>query len=79
MPPRLVYNLDAIENLPKIAFRNLTVMVVLQIEPKLCGRAKCLRKPKCRIGRDASLLADDPLDPGTRQTANFSKSARRPL
>src|SRR5688572_20041239 len=33
---RIVYGLDAIENLPEIALRDLNVVVVLQIEPKLC-------------------------------------------
>src|SRR5205823_5588 len=33
---RLVYGLDAIENLAEIALGDLNVIVVLQIEPKLC-------------------------------------------
>jgi hypothetical protein len=34
--PRLVYGLDAIENLAEIALRDLKIIVVLRIEPKLC-------------------------------------------
>ena len=39
---RLVYGLDAIENLTEIALCDLNVIVVLQVEPKLCGCASAL-------------------------------------
>ena len=51
---RLVYGLDAIENLAEMAFRDLNVLVVLQIEPKLCRRAERLGEPKRRIGGNIS-------------------------
>src|SRR5882724_5815400 len=47
---RLVYGLDAIKNLAEIALRDLNVIVVLQIEPKLCSRAERLGEPKRSIG-----------------------------
>src|SRR5271169_5569534 len=43
---RPVYGLDAIENLAEIALRDLNVIVVLQIEPKLCRCAERLGEPK---------------------------------
>ena len=43
---RLVDGLDAIETLAEIALRDLNVIVVLQIEPKLCRCAECLGEPK---------------------------------
>src|SRR5215470_14920772 len=36
---RLVYGLDAVENLAKIALRDLNIIVGLQIQPKLRRRA----------------------------------------
>jgi len=41
-PPSACYGLDAIETLAEIALRDLNVMVVLQVEPKLCRGAECL-------------------------------------
>src|SRR6266851_5194411 len=73
---RLVYGLDAIENLAEIALRDLNVIVVLQIEPKLCRGAECLGEPKRSIGGNAGLFAGDPLDPCARQAAGLGKSAR---
>ena len=64
-------------NLAEITPRNLDVVVVLQIKPKLGRRAECLAEPKRSISGDASLFADDPLDPRTRQAASLCKSARR--
>jgi len=43
---RLVYGLDAIEKLAEIALRDLNVIVVLQIEPKLYRRAERLGEPQ---------------------------------
>ena len=63
---RLVYGLDSIENLAEIALRDLNVIVVLQIEPKLCRCAECLGEPKSSIGGNAGLFAGDPLDPRAR-------------
>jgi uncharacterized protein (DUF433 family) len=48
-PPSAVHDFDAIEKLAEIALRNLNFMV-LQIEPKLCGRAERLGEPKRRVG-----------------------------
>src|SRR5258708_33111319 len=76
---RLIDGLDAIKNLAEIALCDLNVIVVLQIEPKLCGCAERLGEPKRRIGADASLFAGDPLDPSARQAAGLGKSARRHL
>src|ERR1700738_203259 len=72
---RLVDGLDAIETLAEIALRDLNVIVVLQIEPKLCRCAECLGEPKRSIGGNASPFAGDPFDPGARQAANLGKSA----
>src|SRR5258708_5006583 len=74
---RLVYGLDAIEHLAEIALRNLNVIVVLQIEPKVCRCAECLGEPKRSIGGNAGLFAGDPLDPCARQAAGLGKSAPR--
>src|SRR6202521_2554716 len=73
---RLVYGLDAIEKLAEIALRDLNVIVVLQIEPKLCRRAERFGEPKRGIGANAGLFAGDPLDPCARQAAGLGKSAR---
>src|SRR5882757_715569 len=73
---RLVYGLDVIENLAEIAFRDLNVIVVLQIEPKLCRCAERLGEPKRSIGSNADLFAGDPLNPCARQAAGLGKSAR---
>jgi hypothetical protein len=64
---RLVYGLDAIENLAEIALCDLNVIVVLQVEPKLCGCPERLGEPKRSIGGNAGLFAGDPLDPRARQ------------
>src|SRR5713226_9218248 len=61
----------------EIALRDLNVIVVLQIEPKLCRGAECLGEPKRRIGGNAGPFAGDPFDPCARQAANLGKSARR--
>ena len=74
---RLVHGLDAIENLAEIAFRDLNVIVVLKIEPKLRRRAERLGEPQRRIGSNAGLFAGDPLDPSARQAAGLGKSPRR--
>jgi hypothetical protein len=73
---RLVYGLDAIENLAQTTFRDLNIIVDLQIEPKLSRCAKRLAESKRSIGRNASLLAGNPFDPSPRQAANFGESAR---
>jgi hypothetical protein len=65
----------SIENLAEIALRDLNVIIVLQIEPKLGRCAECLGEPKRRIGGDAGLFAGDPLDPRARQAAGPGKSA----
>src|SRR5215470_17473856 len=72
---RLVYGLDAIENLAKIALCNLDIIVGLQIEPKLRRRAERFAKPKRSISGNASLFTGDPLDPCARQAASLGKSA----
>src|ERR1700674_4730379 len=74
---RLVYGLDAIENLAEIAFRDLNVIVVLQIEPKLCRCAERLGEPKRSIGGNAGLFAGDPPARWGRKAAGLGKSARR--
>src|SRR5438132_7222291 len=74
---RLVYGLDAIENLAEAAFRDLNVIVVLQIEPKLWRCAERLSEPERRIGGNAALFAGDPLHSRARQAAGLGKSARR--
>src|SRR5262245_707201 len=76
---RLVYGLDAIKNLAEIALRDLNVIVVLQIEPKLCRCAERLGEPKRGIRRDAGLFAGDPFDSCPRQAADLGKRARRHL
>ena len=68
---------SSIENLAEIALRDLNVIVVLQIEPKLCRCAERLGEPKRSIGGNAGLFAGDPLDPCARQAAGLGKSARR--
>src|ERR1700686_5555071 len=73
---RLVYGLDSIEKLAEIALRDLNIIIVLQIEPKLCRRAERLGEPQRSIGGNAGLSARDPLDPCARQAAGLSKSAR---
>src|SRR5215469_15236744 len=50
--PRLVYSLDAVENLAQIALSDLNIVVGLQIQPKLRRRAKRLGEPKRGIGRN---------------------------
>src|ERR1700680_211528 len=74
---RLVYSLDTIENLAEIALRDLNIIVILQIEPKLCRCAERLGEPKRSIGSNAGPFAGDPLDPCARQAAGLGKSARR--
>src|ERR1700761_9246218 len=74
---RLVYGLDAIKNLAEVTHRNLNVVVVLQVEPKLRSGAECLGEAKRGIGSNAGLFAGDPLDPCARQAAGFGKSACR--
>ena len=76
---RLVYGLDTIENLAEIALRDLKIMVILQIEPKLCRRAERLGEPKRGIGGNAGLFAGDAFDPRARQAASLGKSPRRHL
>src|SRR5262249_45910822 len=71
-----VYPLDPIENLAEVPLRNLNVIVVLQIQPKLCRRPKCLGQAKRSIGGDAGLFGGDSLNPRTGQTASLCKSAR---
>src|SRR5262249_57119284 len=72
----LVYGLDAIENLAEIALRDLHVIVVLQVEPKLCGCPERLGEPKRSIGGNAGLFSGDPLDPSARRAPGLGKSAR---
>ncbi len=74
---RLVYGLDAIENLREVALGDLNIVIGLQIEPKLCRGAERLAEPKRRIGGDAGLFARDPLDSGSRQATDLGKSASR--
>src|SRR6266478_4475873 len=74
---RLVYGLDAIENLGKIALRNLNIIVILQIEPKLCRCADCLGEPKRGIGGNASLFAGVPFVPRGREAGSRVHSTRR--
>src|SRR5205814_8946324 len=76
---RLIYRLDAIQKLAEVAFRDLNVEIVLQIEPKLCRRAERLGESKGSIGAYARLFARDPLNSRARQAANFRKRARRHL
>src|SRR5205814_3739672 len=76
---RLVYGLDPVENLAKIALGDLNIIVSLQIEPKLRRRAERLAEPQRSIGRNTGLLAGNPLDPSPRQAADLGKSARRHL
>src|SRR5689334_11382973 len=75
----LVYGLDAIENLTEVALRDLHVIIVLQVEPKLCGCPQRLGEPKRSIGGNAGLFAGDPLDPCARQAAGLGESTRRHL
>jgi hypothetical protein len=75
--PRLVYGLDAIENLAEIALRDLKIIVVLRIEPKLCRCGNCRGEPKRSISSDPSLFAGNPLDACARRAAGLGKSARR--
>jgi hypothetical protein len=74
---RLVYGLDAVENLAEIALRDLNIIVGLQIQPKLRRCAERLGEPKRGISRNAGLLAGDPLDSRPRQAADLGKSACR--
>src|SRR5882724_6048175 len=76
---RLVYDLDTIENLAEIALRDLNIIVILQIEPKLRRCAERLGEPKRGIGGNSSLLAGDTFDPRARQAASLGKSTRRHL
>src|SRR5262249_1820530 len=66
---RLVYGFDAIQNLAEIALRDLNVIIVLQVEPKLRRCAERLGESKRRVGGNAGLLTGDPLDPRARQAA----------
>jgi hypothetical protein len=75
----LLTGLDTIENPAEIALRNLNVMVIPQIEPKLCRRAERLGEPKRSIGGNAGLLGGDALDPSARQAASLGQSTRRHL
>src|SRR5262245_56518740 len=59
----LVYCLDPIENFAEIALRDLHVIVVLQVEPKLGGCPERLGESKRGISGNAALFAGDPLDP----------------
>jgi hypothetical protein len=65
---RLAYRLNSIEDLAKIALRDLNVIVVLQIEPKLWRCAECLGEPKRSIGGNAGLFARDMFS-GTRNSS----------
>src|SRR5581483_6715231 len=76
---RLVDRLDAVDDLAEIAPRDLNVIVVLQVEPKLRRRAERLGKPKRGVGGDAGLFAGDPLDPRARQAASLGEGACRYL
>src|SRR5260221_14134917 len=76
---RLVYSLDTIENLAEIAPRDLNIIVVLQIEPKLCRCTERLGEPKRGIGSNAGLFAVDAFDPRARQAASLGKRPRRHL
>jgi hypothetical protein len=58
---RLVYILNTIEKLAQISFGDLNVIVVLQIEPKLCRCAQRLASANRRIGGNARLFAEDGL------------------
>jgi hypothetical protein len=58
-PSSLRDRFDSIEDLDEIALGDL--VVVLQIEPKLCARAKRHGEPKRSIGANAGLFAGDPL------------------
>jgi hypothetical protein len=75
----LVHGLDFREGIAEVEPGDLDVVVGLQIEPKLRRRAERLGEPKRGIGRDARLLAGDPLDSRPRQTTGPHKSARRQL
>src|SRR5690349_8737008 len=74
---RFVYGLDAIEDLSQIALCDLNIVIVLQVEPKLCGCVECLGESKRGIRGYAGLFAGDPLDPSARQAASLGKSAGR--
>jgi hypothetical protein len=57
------HDFDAIENLAEIALRDLNIIVVLQVEPKLCGCAECLGKRKRSVVRGKpQALARAPAD-----------------
>ena len=67
------YNREA----PQDPLRNLKIIVVLQVEPKLRRCAQRLGKPKRGVGGHAGLFGGDPLDPSARQAARLGESARR--
>src|SRR5260221_14460664 len=64
---RLVYSLDTIENLAEIALRDLNIIVILQIEPKLCRCAERLGEPKRGIGGNSWPFFRDAFDTRGRQ------------
>src|SRR5260221_9153488 len=76
---RLVYGHDPIENLAEIALRDLNVIIVLQIEPKLGRCAECLGEPKRRIGGDGRLFSCGSLHPRAGAAPGPCQKARPPF
>src|SRR5258707_12098209 len=70
---RLVYSLDTIENLAEIALRDLNIIVILQIEPKLCRCAERLGEPKRGIGGNAGLVRGEALASRARRAPSVAQ------